>query len=80
MTLSPQQLRKIFDVNGQRLTSCCASYSTYCEDGTGGADVLCCKSCYHEVTVGEGDGNEFADGVTFEDWAKATFGPDAIRH
>lgn len=38
--------------DGQRLTDCCGTYSTYCEE------TLCCKACYHEVDVGQGDGSE----------------------
>jgi len=32
------------------LTKCCNAYSTYHDD------VLCCKKCWKEVEVGEGDG------------------------
>jgi hypothetical protein len=33
------------------LTNCCGSYSTYDFD-----DILHCKKCFHEVSLGEGDG------------------------
>jgi len=50
---------KKFDAKtGMRLTTCCAAHSTYMDDGIGGMD-LCCKACYYEVEVGEGDGNEY---------------------
>ena len=50
---------KKFDAKtGMRLTTCCAAHSTYMDDGIGG-EVLCCKACYHEVEVGEGDGCEY---------------------
>ena len=38
--------------NGTRLTDCCGAYSTF-HDMT-----LCCKKCWREVGVGEGDGSE----------------------
>ena len=63
-------MEKIYDQFGQRLTSCCGCYSTYCEDGNG-REALCCKSCYNGVGIGEGDGNEFAEGVTFKEWSQA---------
>ena len=34
----------------ERLTDCCAAYSTYTEDG-----ALCCKACWEEVESGQGD-------------------------
>ncbi len=36
-----------------KLTNCCGSYSTYYED------ILCCKTCYKEVSEGEGDGTKY---------------------
>jgi len=48
---------KRYDAGGQRVTSCCGCYSTYCDA------VLCCKNCYNEVEIGEGDGSEFRFGV-----------------
>ena len=45
--------RRLYDDDGQRLTSCCGAYSTYQEG------YLCCKRCYEIVPIGEGDGNEF---------------------
>jgi len=39
--------------DGMRLTDCCAVFSTY-EDG-----MLCCKKCWREVEVGQGDGCEY---------------------
>ena len=53
---------KRYDEHGMRLTNCCGAHSTYMDDGIGG-EVLCCKACYHEVEVGQGDGNEFIDTV-----------------
>ena len=49
---------------GMRLTDCCAAVSTYMDDGTGGQE-LTCKSCYHTVDNGQGDGDEVlnADGT-----------------
>lgn len=41
--------------DGQRLTDCCGAYSTYCEG------MLCCKKCYYEVPLGQGDGSEYKD-------------------
>ncbi len=61
-----------YDSLGQRVTSCCGRYSTYMDDGTG-AQVLCCKVCYEEVPVGEGDGNEFREGVTAESYFTELF-------
>ena len=46
-------MEKRYDKDGQRVTSCCGSYSTYHDE------TLCCKSCYNEVDFGEGDGSEF---------------------
>ena len=39
--------------NMQRVTDCCGAYSTYHDQ------TLCCKRCWNEVEIGEGDGNEF---------------------
>jgi len=44
-------------MGGMRLTDCCAAVSTYMDDGTGGQE-LTCKSCYHTVGNGQGDGDE----------------------
>lgn len=44
---------KCYDKNGMRLTDCHCAHSTY-HDG-----VLCCKVCYEEVPLGQGDGNEY---------------------
>lgn len=57
-------MEKKYDKGGQRVTSCCGCYSTYC-DVTGDPEdqILCCKSCYREVEFGEGDGSEFRAGV-----------------
>ena len=38
-------------------TKCCNSYSTYHDE------TLCCKTCWREVEVGEGDGTEYKDGT-----------------
>lgn len=35
------------------LTNCCNSYSTYHDE------TLCCKVCWGEVKVGEGDGTKY---------------------
>jgi hypothetical protein len=57
-----EMARKKFNAEtGMRLTNCCAADSTYMDDGIGGED-LCCKACYYEVEVGEGDGNEYKKG------------------
>ena len=52
------------DFAGMRLTDCCAAVSTYMDDGTGGQE-LTCKSCYHTVDNGQGDGDQVlnADGT-----------------
>ena len=42
------------DLSDYKLTKCCDSYSTYHDE------TLCCKSCWNEVEVGEGDGTEFS--------------------
>lgn len=47
---------KKYHGDGTRLTDCCGARSTYCDD------VLCCKVCYHEVPIGQGDGSEVRDG------------------
>lgn len=38
-----------------RLTDCCRSFSTFPIDGGG---MLCCKTCWGEVPMGQGDGSE----------------------
>lgn len=43
-----------YDDEGMRLTDCCGAHSTYTADTL----VLCCKACWREVPVGQGDGNE----------------------
>ena len=45
-----------YDAEGSRLTDCCGALSTYCDD------VLCCKSCWHPVPEGQGDGTESKGG------------------
>lgn len=42
---------------GDRLTDCCGAYSKYLEDGSCNV-ALCCRNCYNEVGIGEGDGVE----------------------
>lgn len=37
---------------GSRLTNCCKAFSTFHDN------VLCCRACYQEVELGEGDGSE----------------------
>lgn len=49
---------KKYDADGTRLTDCCATYSTYHDEGDGKTFVLCCKKCWIEVEPGEGDGSE----------------------
>ena len=57
-------MAKRFDNGGQRVTSCCGSYSTYMDASDDPMDdqVLCCKACYNEVEFGEGDGSEVRAG------------------
>ena len=52
-------------LNRQRLTDCCGTMSTYSETATTG-ERLCCKKCWREVSIGQGDGCSFlaVDGVT----------------
>ena len=45
-----------YDESGRRLTDCCGAFSTYMD-----GDILCCKQCYWEVPVGQGDGTETRD-------------------
>ena len=45
-----------YDESGRRLTDCCGAFSTYMD-----GDILCCKRCYWEVPVGQGDGTETRD-------------------
>lgn len=66
---------KRFDEHGQRVTDCCGSYSTFMDDGRDYR--LCCKRCYQPVSTGEGDGTEFAPGVTPEAYYKAAFAEGA---
>jgi|TARA_R110000744_G_scaffold85947_1_gene167961 hypothetical protein len=58
-----------YDDHGQRMTDCCGSYSTWFAHGLE-PEVLCCKKCYREVSLGEGDGNEFRKGITAEKYYK----------
>ena len=46
-------------VRGIRLTDCCDDTSSYMDDGKG-SEILCCRTCYREVPVGQGDGTEVA--------------------
>ncbi len=58
--ISGESTVKRYDAGGQRVTSCCGSYSTYADCGTSEhVEVLCCKVCWCEVDFGEGDGSEF---------------------
>ena len=66
-------MTKRYDAHGQRVTDCCGTYSTYMDDGAGGEMVLCCKRCYGEVGIGQGDGCEFRPGVEADDYYKAVF-------
>ena len=47
---------KKYDEHGCRLTDCCGTYSTYMDDEHD--VVLCCKKCYEQVPLGQGDGSE----------------------
>ena len=49
-----------YDTSGLRLTDCCGAFSTYMDDGEGDV-VLCCKQCYNEVPIGQGDGTVTRD-------------------
>ena len=40
-------------------TNCCNAYSTFDID----SETLCCKVCWKEVEVGEGDNTEYVDGT-----------------
>jgi hypothetical protein len=42
------------DPERTRVTDCCGGWSTYMED------ILCCKTCYEPVGVGQGDGSDHA--------------------
>lgn len=50
---STSRPRPIYNAQGMRLTDCCSSLSTYVDE------TLCCKKCYEEVPIGQGDGNEY---------------------
>ena len=47
-------------VKGIKKTKCCNSYTTYHDE------ILCCKNCWGEVEVGEGDGSEFVYKLEWE--------------
>tara|TARA_R110002020_G_scaffold152299_1_gene330103 strand:- start:203 stop:394 length:192 start_codon:yes stop_codon:yes gene_type:complete len=47
----PEAFKK-YNSNGERLTNCCGSMSTFHDED------LCCKSCFKVVSTGEGDGTE----------------------
>jgi hypothetical protein len=49
--------------DGTRLTDCCQAHSTYPIDGDG---TLCCKACWKEVPVGQGDGSESHPDAAYE--------------
>ena len=59
-----------YDDLGQRVTDCCGTYSTY-HEGPDGLTYLVCKRCYASVEIGEGDGNEFREGVNPDEYYKA---------
>ena len=61
MARSKKNAAPHYDQDGCRLTDCCATYSTYLEDGVG-AYALSCKKCYREVPIGQGDGAETRTG------------------
>jgi hypothetical protein len=78
-------MTKRYDAHGQRVTDCCGTYSTYMDimppldhAGPGEDMVLCCKRCYREVGIGQGDGCEFKPGVTADDYYKAAFAKEAV--
>lgn len=64
-------MAKRYDKGGQRVTDCCGCYSTYC-----GEDLVC-RSCYHPVTIGEGDGCEFRPGTNVGEYYKKAFAEDS---
>jgi len=72
-----------YDDLGQRVTTCCGCYSTYMDVGTfnapEGQQALCCKACYDEVPMGEGDGSEFAPGVDPDAYYRASFAQDKLE-
>jgi hypothetical protein len=49
-----------YDNHGMRTTDCCGVYSEYFATGLE-AEVLCCKKCYRQVPVGQGDGSEYKE-------------------
>lgn len=64
---------KKYDTHGQRVTDCCGSYSSYMDVDNEGTQGLCCKRCYEEVGFGQGDGGEFREGVTPDEYYKLAF-------
>lgn len=55
-------IKKKYDDKGMRLTDCCSSHSSFYEcNNIGHIDTLCCKKCFRNVEVGEGDGSEYRD-------------------
>ena len=44
---------KNYNEEGMRMTECCQSASTFCDVS------LVCKTCFNDVEIGEGDGNEY---------------------
>jgi len=61
-----------YDDTGQRLTDCCGAYSTFMEGDTTAecGDILCCKKCYREVELGQGDGSEYRTVLTTAESSK----------
>jgi len=50
---------KRYNEEGVRLTDCCGAISTFMEcNNYPGHEVLCCKVCFCEVPIGQGDGSE----------------------
>jgi len=45
---------RAYNEDEMRATDCCGSHSTHVENGS-----LCCKTCWEEVSVGEGDGCDY---------------------
>lgn len=44
-----------------------------------GSEFLCCKACYNEVEIGEGDGSEFRAGVDPDLYYKNLFAAEEVE-
>lgn len=73
MSNATKTSEKRYDRLGQRVTDCCGVYSTY------SGDVLVCKKCWGAVSIGEGDGNEFAEGVSEKEYFRRAARADEAR-